>query len=165
MSDVFKPDLTPLQMLRLGVFGGNYFRRDIAEYPPSWASAITARGTRGPEHNAFGVLSGQSLEVWQANGWINKQDSRGWFQWYCRYSMGRRSADDARQIARHRAFVRHAAQVRLRGGGDVTKRVVQRQALLQWAYNPIPDAWPDTANVFKQVRAVLAVAKIKSATI
>jgi hypothetical protein len=139
MDAKFKPDFTPLQMLRLGVFGGTYFESDIAEYPISWQKAIAKHEVKGAAHNMFGVLSGQSLKVWQDKGWIHPQDPRGWLQWYCRYYMGRRTVDDARQIARHHAFKRHVAQLIKHGDRLPSKRHVQRQAVLQWGYNPIPE--------------------------
>jgi hypothetical protein len=134
----FNPFLTPLQMLQLGVFEGCYFKEDIKEYPIEWQDCVNSDDC-GPHKNLFKVTSGQSLEIWHEAGWIRDQDPRGWFQWYCRYHLGRRSEDDQRQINRHHSFARHAAQVLKNGNGDLTKRRVQRQALLQWAYNPNPD--------------------------
>jgi hypothetical protein len=133
----FKPELTPKQMLRLGVFGGKYMTDCRKEFPASWfAGAKLSPNRRDARLNFFGVNASQSLAVWRRNGWIRPQDPRGWFQWYCRYYMGRRSADDARQIRRWRAAARHAAAVRRhceRGDLDCRKR--QRQALLHWAYD------------------------------
>jgi hypothetical protein len=107
----FRPELTPAEMLRLGVFGGKYTDcRD--EFPARWfAGAKLAPGARNPALNFFGVDASQKLSVWRAKGWIHPDDPRGWFQWYCRYYMGRRMADDARQIGRWRAIRRHAGQV------------------------------------------------------
>jgi hypothetical protein len=135
----FKPDLTPKQMLKLGVFGGAYFGDDIAEYPADWfqGAKISRDGTYRKNLNYFKVKASQPLHVWQAKGWISKHDPRGWFQWYCRYYLGRRiPLEDARQIKRWHAIRRHVAQ--LRGAcmpGDVSCRPVQRQALLHWAYD------------------------------
>lgn len=147
-GDLFAPDLTPLQMLRAGVFRGEYFGGDMAEYPPEWAEAARARPWLGVRHNAFGVASGQSRAAWAAAGWLREQDPLGWFQWYCRWWLGRRSPDDPRQIARQRAFHRHSAQVRLHGGGDLTRRRAQRQSLLQWAYDPYPDRAEAPEDIF-----------------
>ena len=125
-------------MLGAGVFGGQYFE-DMSEFPAEWSAAVALRGPPGPSHNMFGVRSGLSREEWAAKGWLRPQDPLGWFQWYCRYTLGRRTDDDVRQIARHNAFRRHAAQVAKHGAGDLLRRRVQRQALLQWAHEPDPD--------------------------
>jgi hypothetical protein len=134
----FRPELKPREMLRLGVFGGVYMRDCRDEFPESWfAHAKLASGKPDPNLNFFGVRAGASLSVWRARGWIHPDDPRGWFQWYCRYYRGRRMPDeDRRQIARWKAFRRHAAQVRHHcEPGDPACRPRQRQALLQWAYD------------------------------
>ena len=133
----FWPDLTPKQMLSLGVFGGKYTTDCAAEFPAEWLSdAKLCHERHGPALNFFGTLASQPLTVWRKKGWIYKEDPRGWFQWYCRYYMGRRCDDDERQTKRWRAMRRHIAQVRLNCKvGDVECRPRQRQALLQWAYD------------------------------
>jgi len=133
----FKPDLTPKQMLALGVFGGKYMTDCALEFPASWfESAKLSPEGRNCKLNYFGVDASQPLTVWKANGWIHPQDPRGWFQWYCRYHMGRRSADDARQIKRWKAIRRHAAQLKQNCElGNLHCRPRQRQALLHWAYD------------------------------
>jgi len=133
----FAPELTPAMMLALGVFAGKYMTDCREEFPASWfANARLATGKADPALNYFGVAAGQRLAVWRAKGWLHPDDPRGWFQWYCRYWSGRRMEDDARQIGRWRAFVRHAAQVRrFCEPGDPFCRPRQRQALLQWAYD------------------------------
>ena len=135
----FKPQLTPEQMLTLGVFGGKYLTDCRKEFPDDWfAQARLCHEEHRPELNYFGVLASQSLSVWRAKGWIHPEDPRGWFQWYCRYYLGRRSTDDARQIKRWRAFARHLAQLKQNCyPHDFTCRLKQRQALLQWAYNSL----------------------------
>jgi len=137
-ADDFAPELTPAEMLALGVFCGKYMTDCHDEFPASWF----ARARLSPEApdcslNYFGVQAGASLREWRAKGWIHPDDPRGWFQWYCRYYSGRRLAgEDERQIARWRAFRRHAAQVRRHcEPGDPFCRPGQRQALLQWAYD------------------------------
>jgi hypothetical protein len=86
--------------------------------------------------NFFGVDASQPLSVWRKKGWLHGDDPRGWFQWYCRYYMGRRTADDARQIRRWRAIARHVAQIRNTcRPGDLGCRRRQRQAVLHWAYD------------------------------
>jgi hypothetical protein len=133
----FKPELTPKQMLRLGVFGGKYMTDCRDEFPPDWfAGAKLATGRRQATLNCFGVDASQSLATWRMSGWIRPQDPRGWFQWYCRYYMGRRSADDRRQIRRWRAIARHVAAIRKNcEPGDLECRKRQRQAVLHWAYD------------------------------
>ena len=133
----FKPEVTPAEMLELGVFGGKYMTDCRAEFPAAWfAKARLSPGYPDKQCNFFGVLAGQPLAEWQRKGWIHPDDPRGWFQWYCRYFLGRRHSDDARQIGRWRAFARHGAQVRRNcEPGDPFCRPRQRQALLQWAYD------------------------------
>jgi hypothetical protein len=133
----FKPELTPKQMLRLGVFGGKYMTDCRNEFPRDWFThAKLCHERHEPGLNYFGVNASQPLAVWRAKGWIRPEDPRGWFQWYCRYYRGRRSADDERQIRRWKAIRRHVAQIRkncIRREASCRKR--QRQALLHWAYD------------------------------
>jgi hypothetical protein len=134
----FKPELTPLEMLRLGVFCGKYMTDTRREFPESWfARAKLAPLRRDCSLNFFGVDASQPLSVWRAKGWIHPDDPRGWFQWYCRYYMGRRMPEeDRRQIKRWKAMRRHVRQIeRHCEPGDVTCRARQRQALLHWAYD------------------------------
>ena len=133
----FQPQLTPKQMLALGVFGGKYLTDCAPEFPQAWFTrAKLAAGRRQPRLNYFGVNASQSLATWRQSGWIRPQDPRGWFQWYCRYYMGRRSADDQRQIRRWRAVARHIAAIRKNcEPGDLECRKRQRQAVLHWAYD------------------------------
>lgn len=170
----FSPDLTPGEMLLLGVFEGRYLNDCIREFPAEWFIGALTHGRLSPEGadpdrcNLFKVKSRQSLRIWQENGWVPKQskrqskrqshshqydddryhgfladptknpDERGWFQWYCRYWMGRRIPElDSIQIGRWRSFRRHAGAIRANcRRGDLTCRPKERQALLQWAYNP-----------------------------
>lgn len=135
----FCPELTPMDMLRLGVFEGHYLNDCRAEFPPQWfENARLAIEAPDEKCNCFGVKSRLSLGEWRRRQWIFGPDVRGWFQWYCRYYMGRRLPEiDAIQIRRWRAFRRHQAQV-LKNcmENDILCRPRQRQALLQWAYNP-----------------------------
>jgi hypothetical protein len=133
----FRPELTPKQMLRLGVFGGKYMTDCRDEFPASWfAGARLCHERHDPALNYFGVNASQPLAVWRRKGWIYREDPRGWFQWYCRYYMGRRCPDDERQIKRWRAIRRHVAQLRAAcRPGDLRCQPRRRQALLHWAYD------------------------------
>ena len=133
----FKPELTPKQMLALGVFGGKYMTDCAKEFPRDWfARAKLCAKRHDPTLNFFGVNASQPLSVWKKKGWIYHEDPRGWFQWFCRYYMGRRCVDDLRQIKRWRAVRRHIAQIKKNcGRGDLNCRPRQRQALLHWAYD------------------------------
>jgi hypothetical protein len=133
----FTPELTPKEMLELGVFNGVYMRDCTDEFPKSWFThAKLAEGKADSKLNYFGVRASQPLSVWRAKGWIHPDDPRGWFQWYCRYYMGRRHEDDARQIKRWKAIRRHIGQlVKHCERGDLQCRRRQRQALLHWAYD------------------------------
>ncbi|WP_404403089.1 hypothetical protein [Pelagibacterium halotolerans] len=133
----FKPDLTPAEMLALGVFGGKYMTDCRSEFPQDWFTHAKLSDTRDVRLNFFGVDASQPLSVWREKGWIHPDDPRGWFQWYCRYFLGRRMPEeDARQIGRWKAIVRHVAQLRRNcEPRDWTCRPRQRQALLHWAYD------------------------------
>ncbi len=135
----FKPDLTPKAMLELGVFGGIYFSDKPKEYPKSWfaKAKLSKDHKHHKELNFFKVDASQPLSVWRKNHWISKDDPRGWFEWYCRYYLGRRlEKEDDRQIKRWNAIRRHmGALVKNCRKGDIFCRPRQRQALLHWAYD------------------------------
>lgn len=133
----FKPELTPREMLELGVFGGKYMTDCRDEFPSKWyEKAKLCHEFHDPKLNYFGVNASQSLAIWMKNGWIHPDDPRGWFQWYCRYYLGRRHEDDERQIKRWRAMRRHLTQIKNNCASlDINCRKKQRQALLHWAYD------------------------------
>lgn len=133
----FRPELTPKEMLELGVFGGKYMTDCTGEFPADWfANAKLCHEEHRPELNYFLINASKPLWYWRAKGWIYPEDPRGWFQWYCRYYRGRRCPDDARQIKRWKAMRRHIAQIRKNcAPGDLACRRKQRQALLHWAYD------------------------------
>jgi hypothetical protein len=134
----FKPELTPKEMLELGVFCGKYMTDCRREFPASWfkTAKLSPKG-RDCSLNYFGVDAGQPLSEWREKGWIYSDDPRGWFQWYCRYYMGRRlPGEDKRQIKRWKAFRRHIGQIKANcDPGDRCCRPRQRQSLLHWAYD------------------------------
>ncbi len=161
----FEPELTPGEMLMLGVFEGKYLNDCVSEFPAEWFLGALMMGhlsPAGPDParcNYFGIKSRLPLSEWRRGGWAPRRggrrgnhdryhgvladptvnpDERGWFQWYCRFWMGRRLPEiDAIQIKRWRAFRRHAGAIRVNcRRGDLTCRPRERQALLQWAYNP-----------------------------
>lgn len=132
----FKPELTPKQMLELGVFGGKYMTDCKKEFPKDWFSKAKLSKVRLPSLNFFKVNASQPLSVWREKGWINKDDPRGWFQWYCRYYLGRRHEDDERQIKRWKLMKRHVSQIKKHcRKSSFSCRPAQRQALLHWAYD------------------------------
>ncbi|WP_164662215.1 hypothetical protein [Tropicibacter sp. Alg240-R139] len=134
----FKPHFCPAEMLELGVFEGCYLNDCRGEFPESWFETAKTSSKPDPSTNYFGIKSRQPLSVWRDKGWIYGPDPRGWFQWYCRYYMGRRLPEiDPIQIARWRGFARHAGQIRANCyPNDLFCRPRQRQALLQWAHDP-----------------------------
>lgn len=134
----FKPELTPQQMLEFGVFGGKYLTDCQQEFPDNWfTNALLSPHKKDITLNYFSVDASQPLSTWSQKGWIHPQDPRGWFQWYCRYYMGRRTPEeDIRQIKRWRAFRRHiGALKKYCEPYDFNCRKKQRQALLHWAYD------------------------------
>ncbi len=142
LDSEFKPELTPKEMLELGAFGGRYMRDCRKEFPEDWFKKAKLHPEGKPGHslelNYFKVDASQPLAVWREKGWINEEhDPRGWFQWYCRYYMGRRlPEEDRKQIKRWKAIKRHIAQIKKNcRKQDIKCRPKQRQALLHWAYD------------------------------
>ncbi len=133
----FKPQLTPEKMLSLGIFGGKYMTDCTKEFPESWFKNAKLSKLKDISINFFSVDASLPLNDWIAKGWIFNEDPRGWFQWYCRYYMGRRIIDeDLRQIKRWKAIKRHVgAIVKNCHRQDLECRKKQRQALLHWAYD------------------------------
>ena len=139
IDKLFKPQLTPKKMLELGVFGGSYFAgTDISEFPKSWFEKAKLSEKFNVKLNWFKVRSGLSRKEWIKKGWIFKEDPLGWFQWYCRYSNGRRiKGMDEVQIQRWLNFTRHVKAIAKNcDKNDLSCRRRQRQAILQWAYDP-----------------------------
>jgi hypothetical protein len=137
-SPDFKPELTPKQMLELGVFGGKYMTDCKNEFPKDWyKNAKLSPEKANPSINYFGVNASMPLSHWEEKGWIYHEDPRGWFQWYARYYMGRRlPVEDERQIKRWKAFKRHEGAIKKNcEPKDLECRKKQRQALLHWAYD------------------------------
>ncbi len=133
----FQPQLTPKEMLELGVFGGKYMNDCYDEFPVSWFENAKISTTKNIQLNYFKVQASLPLSHWKEKGWIYNDDPRGWFQWYCRYFMGRRILDeDIRQIKRWKAIKRHlGAVIKNCKSLDLECRKKQRQALLHWAYD------------------------------
>ena len=137
-ADDFTPQLTPKEMLALGVFGGVYMRDCRDEFPADWfTEAKFSPGARDAKLNFFEVNASQPLAEWRRKGWIYEEDPRGWFQWYCRYYMGRRiPEEDTRQIKRWKNMKRHVSQIeKYCQPGDWSCRRRQREAVLHWAYD------------------------------
>ena len=151
----FSPNKTPIEAINEDAFGGTYFR-DIYSgvngkwYRDSWKEFNFLKNINAKyyssnyydaEVNKYGVKCGTSLRFWENKGWINGQDPYGWFQWYCRYYLGRRSSDDERQIKRW-------VDIRSRFKGILIKMIKNkgvkfddysvspkiRQILLHWGY-------------------------------
>ena len=134
----FKPELSPKKMLEYGVFGGSYLGNTIDEFPKSWFKKAKLSKNFDVELNRFKIKSGLPREEWIKKGWIFKEDPLGWFQWYCRFCNGRRIPKiDEIQIKRWKNFTRHVKAIKKNcDEGDLSCRRRQRQAILQWSYNP-----------------------------
>ncbi len=134
---LFTPELSPKELLELGIFGGKYLNDCKNEFPADWFLNAKLSEIKDKSLNYFSVDASQPLSEWVNKGWIHSQDPRGWFQWYCRYFLGRRTPiEDQRQIKRWRAFRRHAGAIRKYCEPyDHQCRKKQRQALLHWAYD------------------------------
>ena len=140
----FTPYFTPAEMLEMGVIEGKYLNDCILEFPREWYEDAIKSNSLSPhmaniDCNCFSIKSRMPRGEWMHKGWIPQiegdPDNRGWFQWYCRYYIGRRIPElDNVQIKRWKAFKRHYGQVR-KNCDDLQCRPKQRQALLQWGYN------------------------------
>ena len=138
VDPAFNPALTPKQLLEMGVFGGKYMTDCAAEFPEDWfENAKLSPEERNANLNYFKINASLPLKVWREKGWIYHEDPRGWFQWYCRYYMGRRiPEEDKRQIKRWKAMKRHIGAIKKHcQPGDENCRRKQKQALLHWAYD------------------------------
>ena len=134
----FRPELSPKEMLELGVFDGSYFGCVPKEFPKDWFThAKLCSVKHDASLNYFKINASQPLSVWRAKGWIIPDDPRGWFQWYCRYYMGRRLPKyDDWQIKRWKQIRRHIGQIQKNcEPKDLDCRRKQRQAVLHWAYD------------------------------
>ena len=148
---IFEPMFTPKEMLEKGIFGGTYFAEliDHKDFPEEWFENIDESFYKSDKYltkvNFFKIKSGQSQEEWEAKGWMHKDDPRGWFEWYCKYFLGRRHEDDERQIKRWAAFCGpkgrwrniiyaklHASGCGIENSQDVSRRI--QQSLLHWSY-------------------------------
>ncbi len=148
---IFEPMFTPKEMLEKGIFGGTYFAEliDHRDFPEEWFTNIEESFYKSNKYltevNFFKIKSGQSQEEWEAKGWMHKDDPRGWFEWYCKYFLGRRHEDDERQIKRWAAFCGpkgrwrniiyakiHASGCGIENSQDVSRRI--QQSLLHWSY-------------------------------
>jgi hypothetical protein len=148
----FRPDLTPAQMLKLGVFEGKYLNDCEGELPIEWFEISKDKRSEeaDPALNLFGVKSRKSLGYWRKKGWIpiveGDIDVRGWFQWYCRYYLGRRMPEvDQKQIKRWKSFQARFSGI-FRNGIKSNRKALRKmsgkerkafyaknqQALLQW---------------------------------
>lgn len=153
---LFAPNLTPKDCIQAGIFGGTYFSDkaliSVKEFPADWFEELEpyqyeSRIDHSRSVNCYGVHAGTSQAEWAAKGWMHPDDPRGWFQWYCRYYLGRRHEDDARQMARWVAFASveqgrwtnifyHKVQKAAVAVESIKVSPVIRQSLMHWAYAP-----------------------------
>ena len=160
----FKPNVSPQKVFEKGAFGGTYYRpiyssitdknyksgNVIKEFKKlGWFKNVdidkeVISSTYDKNINKYKVKCGSSLETWEKNGWIVKEDPYGWFQWYCRFYKGRRIKDDERQIDRWLKIVGPNGRFRRRLMNEIIKKgkeyndpsvsPVIRQVLLHWGY-------------------------------
>ena len=151
----FNPNKTPVEIIEEKAFGGTYFRDIYSNvngkwYKNSWKEFDFLKNI-DPKYysssfydvgvNKYGVKHGTSLRFWENKGWINGQDPYGWFQWYCRYYLGRKSSDDKRLVKRFKAIVSRFKGILVKiirdKGAKFDDHSVSpkiRQILLHWGY-------------------------------
>ena len=156
----FQPNLTPKECIQKGIFGGIYFNPrggkpgilgasvqiDHKEFPKDWFEGLNKSMYCARRYdrnvNKYKVVAGSDQAAWESKGWIHKQDPRGWFQWYCRFYLGRRTEDDVRQIKRWQGVAGVKGRwkrflinkVGDKNVNDYTISPVVRQTLLHWAF-------------------------------
>lgn len=178
----FHPNMTPKEVLQAGSFGGTYFRpiyssvtgkqykeEAFLELPKDWTEGLNIKkkvtSSKYDEAvNTYKVKCGGSLEMWEESGWIHKQDPYGWFQWYCRFYQGRRSADDERQVGRWLRCAGPTGRWKnnlimkcYRGGAqynDPNISPVVRQTLQHWGYRLTEDDYQAKVKQLKRKRVV-----------
>lgn len=148
----FNPILSPREIIEAGAFGGCYFGLPIEEYTnfeyqemfdalfAGLDSNLYLGEKYSPKLNRFKIRSGMDYDYWKEMGWMNEDDPYGWFEWYCKYYIGRRHPDDARQIRRWQDFCGKNGRWRKR----IYKRIYEtddwnispriQQSLLHWGY-------------------------------
>mgnify|MGYP003641217728 FL=1 len=148
----FNPNLSPKEVVLLGSFGGSYFGFPIDEhtdydytslfnYHFDGVDTFLYMGeTYKPKLNQHKVRSGMGYQYWKDMGWMHEDDPYGWFEWYCKYSMGRRHQDDERQIKRWSGVCGPSGRWRQRiyklihetSNWNISPRI--QQTLLHWGY-------------------------------
>lgn len=133
----FQPDLSPLAMAKLGVFGGSYFADDIDDCAgiPSEILALQNHH-KNKQRNAFGAHSGLSREDWDKRGWLTRDNPRGWYEWYCRFHEGQRFPEDQEQIERWKDFKNRWSPKSEQALKNMNPKAGTRQALLHWGIDP-----------------------------
>lgn len=184
----FRPNLSPDQIFRAGAFGGTYYRPITSksakrsfpvgvyrEFPPDWFDGIdvsraVASGTYRKEVNKYGVKSGNDLDFWENKGWMRSQDPYGWFQWYCRFYLGRRSDDDNRQVSRWvkaigdkgrwRTFLVGQCVKKGAAWDDASASPVTRQTLLHWGYELTESEFNRLAGPIRKGKSVIYLGRV-----
>ena len=148
----FYPLLSPREVIERGAFGGCYFGMFIEEYTnydynslfdyhfDGLDTSLYEGETYKPRLNKFKVRSGMDYNYWKEMKWMHEDDPYGWFEWYCKYTQGRRHEDDDRQIRRWQDFCGVNGRWRKRiykrmietGNWNVSPRI--QQSLLHWGY-------------------------------
>ena len=184
----FRPNLDPEEVLRAGAFGGTYYRPITSavadrsfpvgvhlEFPPDWfdgldVDALVTSGTYRKSANRYGVKSGNDLPFWEGKGWMREQDPYGWFQWYCRFYLGRRTPDDDRQVSRWvkaigpkgrwRTFLVGQCVKAGKSWDDCTASPVTRQTLLHWGYELTEAEFDRLAAPIRAGKSVIYLGKV-----
>ena len=158
MNMDFGANKIPVEIIKEGTFGGTYFRDIYSNvngkwYKKSWKEFDELKNIDQKYYcsnyydvnvNKYGVKCETSLRFWENKGWISSIDPYGWFQWYFRYWLSRRSLDDKRQINRWKKIVSRFKDKLVKMIKDVNGRFDDysispkiRQILLHWGYESV----------------------------